>query len=353
MGGLIFAKFLVIALIAIAWLGVSSGAEYLFGVVVPYAAFLTFVLGIVLKVVDWGKSPVPFRIPTTGGQAKSLDWVKPQPLDNPTTSGQTVLRMLLEVFTFRSLFRNTQMEYHQTPDGPKVRYGAEYLLWINALLFHYAFLVVVLWHLRFFMDPVPALVEYIELVDGFMEVGLPGLMISGVILFATVGFLLQRRLYYSHLRYISLVQDYFPLLLIMAIAITGILMRYWFKVDMIAVKELTMGLISFRPAIPEGVGALFYIHLFLVSVLLAYFPFSKLMHAPGVLMSPTRNMINNSRAVRHVNPWNYPVRVHTYEEYEDEFREVMAEAGLPLDKPLPPPAPEEAAAEGESDSKEA
>ena len=77
------------------------------------------------------------------------------------------------------------------------------------------------------------------------------------------------------------------------------------------------------------------------------------MHAPGVLMSPTRNMANNSRAVRHVNPWNYPVRVHTYEEYEDEFREVMAEAGLPLDKPLPPPPPEEAAPEGEADSKEA
>ena len=187
MGGLIFAKFLVIALIVIPWLGVSSGAEYLFGVVVPYAAFLTFVLGIVLKVVNWGKSPVPFRIPTTAGQEKSLPWVKHQPLDNPYTKGQVVARMLLEIFTFRSLFRNTQMEYHQTADGPKIRYGAEYLLWLNALMFHYAFLVVVLWHLRFFMDPVPALVEYIEAIDGFMEVGLPGLLISGVVLFAGRG----------------------------------------------------------------------------------------------------------------------------------------------------------------------
>ena len=337
MGGLIFAKFLVFGLIALAWLGASSGAEYLIGVVVPYAAFLAFVLGIVLKVVDWAKSPVPFRIPTTAGQEKSLPWVKHQPLDNPYTGGQTVMRMLLEVFTFRSLFRNTQMAYHQTADGPKVRYGAEYLLWINALLFHYSFLVVVLWHLRFFIDPVPALVGYIELVDGFVEVGLPGLLISGVMLFAAAGYLINRRIVNAHVRYISLAQDYFPLLLILAIAATGIMMRYWFKVDMIAVKELTMGLISFRPVIPEGIGALFYIHLFLVSVLLGYFPFSKLMHAPGVLMSPTRNMANNSRAVRHINPWNYPVKVHTYAEYEDEFREVMAEAGLPLGQ-TPAPA---------------
>ncbi len=49
-------------------------------------------------------------------------------------------------------------------------------------------------------------------------------------------------------------------------------------------------------------------------------------------MSPTRNLVNNSRRVRHINPWNYDVKTHTYEEYEDEFREVMKNAGLPLEK---------------------
>jgi hypothetical protein len=33
-----------------------------------------------------------------------------------------------------------------------------------------------------------------------------------------------------------------------------------------------------------------------------------------------------------VNPWNYPVKTHTYEEYEDEFRELMIEAGIPVEK---------------------
>jgi len=93
-----------------------------------------------------------------------------------------------------------------------------------------------------------------------------------------------------------------------------------------------MGLVSFRPTIPEGIGVLFYIHLFLVSVLLGYFPFSKLVHMAGVFLSPTRNLSNNSRYVRHINPWNYPVKTHTYAEYEDEFRDKMVEAGIPVDK---------------------
>jgi nitrate reductase gamma subunit len=89
----------------------------------------------------------------------------------------------------------------------------------------------------------------------------------------------------------------------------------------------------------EGLPPLFYVHLFLVSTLLAYFPFSKLMHMGGVFFSPTRNMPNNTRAKRHVNPWNPPKKYHTYAEYEDDFRDLMDEAGLPLEI-----TPEEAAA---------
>ena len=89
---------------------------------------------------------------------------------------------------------------------------------------------------------------------------------------------------------------------------------------------------SFNPAVEPGIGLAFYIHLTMVCSLLAYFPFSKMMHAPGILFSPTRNMPNNSRAIRHINPWNHPVRVHTYAEYEDEFRKPMIAAGLPVEK---------------------
>ena len=89
---------------------------------------------------------------------------------------------------------------------------------------------------------------------------------------------------------------------------------------------------AFAPTVPGTIGPLFYGHLFLVCVLLAYLPFSKLIHMAGTFLSPTRNMANNNRMVRHVNPWNYPVKVHSYEEYEDEFRGPMKEVGLPLEK---------------------
>jgi nitrate reductase gamma subunit len=134
------------------------------------------------------------------------------------------------------------------------------------------------------------------------------------------------------MRYISLPADYFPLLLLLAVGTTGVLMRYFTKVDVIAIKELAMGIFTFHPTVPQNIGILFYIHLFLISTLLMYFPFSKLMHMGGVFLSPTRNLPNDSRIRRHVNPWNYPVKVHTYAEYEDHFREKMIEAGLPVEK---------------------
>ena len=146
-------------------------------------------------------------------------------------------------------------------------------------------------------------------------------------------YLLARRITNPMLRYISLAADYFPLLLILGIAISGILMRYVYKVDIVAVKELVVSLVAMHPKVPAaGIAPIFYVHLFLVSALFAYFPFSKLMHAPGVFLSPSRNMISNNRWVLHVNPWNYPVKFHHYDEYEDRFREAMIEAGIPVEK---------------------
>jgi nitrate reductase gamma subunit len=103
-------------------------------------------------------------------------------------------------------------------------------------------------------------------------------------------------------------------------------------VDVAGVKELALGVLTFQPHIPDGVGLPFYIHLTLVSILIAYFPMSKLMHMAGVFLSPTLNLANNSRIHRHVNPWRREVPVHSYEEWEDEFREAIKKVGLPLER---------------------
>ena len=326
---------LIVSLVAVAVLflagmfGSQAGLQSLFGIVIPYIAFAVFVLGIIYKVMGWAKVPVPFRIPTTCGQQKTLPWIEHDKLDNPFTPMQAAGRMALEVLMFRSLIKNTKT---QLKNG-RISYMTDIFLWVGALAFHYAFLVVALRHLRLFTDPVPFWVTAIEKVDGFMQVGVPGFYATSFVIIAAVAYLLWRRLASPQLRYISLANDYFPLLLILCITGSGFFLRYLTKTDIVAVKELLIGLVTFAPAIPENpISGLFYGHVFLVSVLLAYFPFSKLMHAPGVFLSPTRNMANNNRAVRHINPWNYPVKVHTYEEYEDELRDLMKSVDLPLEK---------------------
>ena len=330
----------VIVLFLIAYVGtqLGTGVQMVFGILVPYLAVALFVAGFIRRVMGWSRSAVPFRITTTCGQQPSLPGFKQAKIDNPSTTFGVVVRMFLEIVCFRSLFRNTKMKLH---GGTKMTHQLEIFLWVGALAFHYAFFTVVVRHLRFFTEPVPFFVTILEKVDGFMRIeilydavqaGLPGVYMSGLVLVAAAIYLFLRRVFIPQVRYISLVNDFFPLFLIIAIAISGIFMRYLTKVDIVAIKELTMGLVTFRPTIPDGVSYLFFAHMFMVSVLLAYFPFSKLMHMGGVFLSPTRNMTGNTRQVRHVNPWNHPVKVHTYEEYEDDFREKMIEVGLPVVK---------------------
>jgi len=331
----IYSLFLVFALVLVALLGAGAGGmHYLFGVIIPYVAVVLFVVGFVLRVIRWGKSPVPFRIPTTCGQEFSMPWIKQNKIDNPSTTWGVILRMFFEVVLFRSLFRNTKVELH---DGPKLAYASSKWLWLFALLFHYSFLTIFLRHMRFFTEPVPGFFQMLDSIDGMLQIGAPTLYLTDVVIVVAVSYLFLRRLVNPQVRYVSLPADYFPLFLILGIVLSGIFMRYFIKTDIVAVKELTMGLVTFNPKVPEGVGTIFYIHIFLVSVLLIYFPLSKLMHMGGVFLSPTRNLANNSRMKTHINPWNYPVKIHTYEAYEDEFRERMVEAGLPVEKPLEQP----------------
>jgi len=320
----------VIVLILLAYIGAGvAGGQYVFGVILPYVAIALFIIGVIYRVIRWARSPVPFRIPTSCGQQKSLPWIKNSNLDNPHNIWGVLGRMSLEVLFFRSLFRNTKAEVKR---GPRLVYGENKYLWAGALAFHWSFLIIFLRHYRFFAEPVPGFVLYLQSLDGLFQVGLPVLYLTNIIIVAALIYLWGRRLFSAQIRYISLPADHFPLLLLLAVVFSGVWMRYFGKVDIISVKELAMGLVSFRPVVPEGIGVAFFIHLFLISVLFAYFPVSKLMHMAGVFMSPTRNLANNNRVRRHINPWNYPVKVHTYEEYEDEFRDVMKAADMPVEK---------------------
>ena len=326
---------LVLLIAAIAWIGASVGLAPLFGVVLPYAAVLVFIGGMIWRMTYWAKSPVPFCIPTTGGQEQSLDFIKQAKIDCPSTTWGVIKRMFTEVFLFRSLFRNTSAEIVENDPvnkGPRLIYYSSLWLWAFALIFHYSVLVIFIRHFRFFMEPVPAPITWVETIDGIMQVGSPRFYWTGGLALVALLFLLARRVWNYRLRYISLANDYFPLWLLLGIVCSGLCLRYFDKTEISQVKIYLMGLTHFAPVSAAGINGLFFVHLTLVCVLLMYFPFSKLAHMPGVFFSPTRNMANNSRRIRHINPWNPPKQYFTYPEYEDAYRDAMAEAGLPLEK---------------------
>lgn len=325
-----FVSFVVVGgLFCLGYFGAESGLGWLFGIVLPYIAAILFLGGLINRVVVWAKVPVPFRIPTTCGQHKSLPWLKQEPLDNPHNTSSVMGRMALEVLFFRSLLRNTKTALGK--DG-KLVYTTDLLLWIGAMAFHWSLLAIVVRHLRLLADPVPFFVTWVQAFDGFLEVGAPVFYLSSLAFLAALAFLLFRRLALPQMRYISLINDYFPLFLLLGIGLSGFCLRHLFRTNIVEIKELAVGLVMFSAAVPEAVHPLFYGHLFLVCVLLAYFPFSKLVHMAGVFLSPTRNLASNNRMVRHVNPWDYPVKVHTYEEYEDDFRDKMTAAGIPVER---------------------
>jgi nitrate reductase gamma subunit len=308
------ALIVVAALVGAVWLGAGvAGQETLFGVVIPYAAIAVFLLGLVYRVLAWARAPVPFKITSSSGQQTSLPWIEAEKLDSPPDAKWTVGRVAMEVLFFRSLFRNTKASLHP---GPNLVQQSDRLLWLGALVFHWSFLIIFLRHLRFFLEPVPAFVQGLERVDELFQVAVPTLFLTDVAIVATLLYLLGRRFLNPLVRYISLPSDYLALYLLLGVALSGILMRYFTRVDLLAAKQLALGLVTLRPTVPEGIGLTFY----------------KLMHLGGVFLSPTRNLPNDNRRRRHVNPINPEVEVHTYAQWEEEFKDKLEAAEIPLDR---------------------
>jgi nitrate reductase gamma subunit len=222
-----------------------------------FLAVIVFLLGVGRKVVQYATTPAPLKIPTTPA---------------PTTRFGVVLRMAREVVLFDSLFKASKPT------------------WIFSWLFHAGLLVALLCHLRYFTEPVWGWVSLIAPLSPYagiaMVIGLSGLLL--------------RRVVVDRVRTISAPSDYLMLLLILGIAATGLLMRFVWHTDIVAVKQFALSLTSLQFSALPG-GAVVVLHLLLVALLLVIFPFSKLLHAPGLFFSPSRNQVDNPRERRHVS----------------------------------------------------
>jgi len=224
-----------------------------------YAAIIIFVAGLGYKINQYARTPAPLKVPTM-----------PAPL---TTQG-VALRLFNEVVFFKSLFR------------------ANKWIWVLGWLFHFALLLVLVRHLRYFTDPVWTIVVLLQPFGKYAAFG----MIAGL-----MGLLL-RRIVVERIRYISLPSDYLMLVLLLFIGATGAMMTFVTHTDIVQLKGFIMGAMTFSwQTIPAD--AVLLLHLTSVFLLMIIFPFSKLLHAPGIFFSPSRNQVDNSREKRHLAPW--------------------------------------------------
>ena len=299
-----------------------------------YGAAASSLGGICWRVWRWAATPEPFAIPTTTAQQRSLDGIAPSRIESPTTRLGVVGRMGLELFLFRSLFRNTAAG--RTFGGGDVDAHPVFLerkaLWLGALAFHWSLLAIAVRHLRLFMAPPPRLADALAVMDGFFQVGSPHWYATDVVVVIALGYLLIRRLGNRLLRYLTLPADYLALGALLTAVTTGIVVRYVVRTDLVAVRQFTLSLAALAPIAIPAPGVWLSAHVLSVSFLLAIFPATKMVHAAGAWFSPTRNQANDSRRRRHLNPWNAPVPVHSYEAWEDEFRDKLEAAGLPVEK---------------------
>jgi nitrate reductase gamma subunit len=234
------------------WLSVVYAAAF-------YAATLLLVVGTSRKIADYARTPAPLKIPTTPA---------------PTTATGVGLRVAREVLFFESLFRSSKWT------------------WLFGWMFHVALLLVLLRHLRYFQQPVWAPVAWVQPFGTY----------AGFAMVAGLAGLWARRFLVDRVRYISTPSDHLMLALLLAIGGTGLAMRFVAHTDIVAVKAFMLGLMRFDLQ-PLPTDPALLLHLGLVALLMIVFPLSKLLHAPGVFFSPTRNQADTSREARHVAAW--------------------------------------------------
>lgn len=227
-----------------------------------YVATATLVLGVLYRIMRYARIPAPLKIPTTPA---------------PTSRWGVAWRLFREVVFFESLFKASQWT------------------WLFGWLFHFGLTLALLRHLRYFTEPIWGWVQWLQsagIYAGFaMLVGLLGLW--------------ARRVLVDRVRYISAPSDHLMLALLAAITVSGLLMKYVWHTNIVAVKGFFLGLLSFD-LLPLPADPALLAHLGLVVILMLIFPISKLLHGPGLFFSSTRNQADNPRERRH----NPPVNTH-------------------------------------------
>jgi nitrate reductase gamma subunit len=226
---------------------------FLFFYVTPYVAVAVFFGGIVYQLHRWRQqSPVSARM--------SL-------FPRPQGRLGRLVDTLVDMFTLKGLWKVNKP------------------LWVGGFIMHFGLLLLLAGHVR-------AVTDYYflwrllqwgeEQQEQFSRLagGIAGL------LFMIPLFYLMARRFSGAVKWLSTPEDYFLLILLIAIGITGNHMRFLLEVDSHQVRSFIQGLFLFRwqPA-PVTASTSFLYHFAFVQLLMIYFPFSKLMHTIGSVFS--------------------------------------------------------------------
>lgn len=133
-------------------------------------------------------------------------------------------------------------------------------LWVGEWLFHLSLLFVALRHLTYFLDPPPGWLWRLQTAGVY----------AGHLLPLSLIYILVMRLFSEREKYTSPL-NLFILTLLFLISVTGILMRYIFRPDVVAVKAFVIGILTFN-SVPLPDSLLFVLHLFLLLILIPYLP---------------------------------------------------------------------------------
>jgi len=223
--------------------------EVIVGGIIPYLAVLTFVVGMAYRFKVWFKTPQPARMTLF-----------------PAPQGSTAMAVLAEALFFPSLFK-----------GDK-------LLWCASWVFHATLVLVFVGHVRVFTGVADSILLAVGMTQANIDkMSLTSGIAAGVILLASAILLLARRFAFPRVREISGVGDFVALLLLLGIIATGDLLRFGPHFDLALTRQWAWSLLRFSPVVPHN--PTFLVHAFLALLLVAYIPFSKVLHFGGIFFS--------------------------------------------------------------------
>jgi len=211
-----------------------------------YISIAVFILGVVTKLAKW--------------------YIKPRNIASYTLYPKSnILPVMLRISLFSRIFE------------------VDRFLWASAWILHISLILLFFGHLRLFQEPYWLWsITGLKTGEDISRFALISGGATGVLFLASILILLARR-FGNTLSKLSVFEDYFILLLLILIGITGNYMRFMMHINVSELQQFFISLLYLNP-LPHPNNPVFLAHMFLAELLLMYLPFSKLIHSISTII---------------------------------------------------------------------